>query len=84
MVEVFKTDVFNHHDAHKLIGQIHSIFPSYKANFDLDDCDLILRVESENVVSAESIIVLLKQGGFYAEVLEDDFQPIVAVFQENK
>ncbi|RZK53813.1 MAG: hypothetical protein EOO91_17005 [Pedobacter sp.] len=81
MVEVFKTDVSNCDDAEKLIGQILLNFPDYKVNFDLEDCDLILRVQSFNgSIIPESIISILKQDGFYAEILEDDFQPIPEIF----
>jgi hypothetical protein len=75
MVEVFKTDVSNCEDAEKLIDQILLNFPNYKVNFDLEDCDLILRVQSfEGSIIPQSIILILAQNGFYAEILEDDFQ----------
>lgn len=75
MVEVFKTDVSNCEDAEMLIGQILVNFPNYKVNFDLEDCDLILRVQSfDNSIIPASIVSILKQNGFYAEILEDDFQ----------
>lgn len=78
MVEVFKTDVNNGEAAQKLIGQIHENFITYKANFDLEDCDLILRIQChDGTVCALSIIALLKESGYHAEVLPDDFQPIV-------
>jgi hypothetical protein len=73
MVEVFKTNVTADADAHLLIRELHKAFPSYKANFDLDDCDRILRVKS---ISAEinpfPIMVLLKDFGFEAMPLPDD------------
>ena len=45
MVEVFKTNVKDQGVADKLIDQIHRIFIGYMANFDLEDCDNILRVK---------------------------------------
>ena len=76
MIEVFKTDVSNSEAAKQLLLQIHENFKTYKANFDLEDCDLILRVQCpEGLVCALSIIELLRKNGFYAEVLPDDFQP---------
>lgn len=42
MVEVFKTDVANCEDAKWLIAQLHENFNDHLANFDLEDCDLIL------------------------------------------
>ena len=45
MVEVFRTNVKQRDHANILISQIHKAFPDYKANFDLEDCDKILRVD---------------------------------------
>lgn len=44
MIEVFKTDVRNERDVNLLIALIHKTFGEYRANFDLEDCDRILRV----------------------------------------
>ena len=76
MVEVFKTDVKHRGKAKKLIGYIHQSFIGYKANFDLHDCDNILRVEcATGVVESSLLIDLLKKFGFTAEVLPDT-QPV--------
>lgn len=73
MVEVFKTNVEHRDQADMLIDQIHQIFVEYKANFDLDDCDRILRIKSGNgLVHSSRVIELLKYYGFEAEVLPDD------------
>ena len=68
MVEVFKTNVEQSQMAEQLISTLRIRFPFSKINFDLEDCDKILRVEAENI-SVQVIIKLLKQHGFYAEVL---------------
>ncbi|HYG38208.1 MAG TPA: hypothetical protein VD908_06295 [Cytophagales bacterium] len=79
MVEVFKTNVRDHRYARMLIDQIHKLFSDYKANFDLGDCDKILRVEcSTELIRSSSLINLLKDFGFYAEPLPDD-QPVAAM-----
>lgn len=76
MIEVFKTDVANCDDAKRLIHELHENFNEHLANFDLEDCDLILRIECANgSVNAESIIKFLKERGFEAEVLSDDLEP---------
>lgn len=73
MIEVFKTNVFNDEHAIMLLGEIHSGFSQYKANFDLDDRDKILRVESvAGYVDSSFVIKLLDSFGFYAETLPDD------------
>ncbi|MEO6174561.1 MAG: hypothetical protein ABIP27_05355 [Flavobacterium circumlabens] len=44
-VEVFKTNVQRELDKNYIIAVIQTQFPHYKVNFDLEDCDKILRVE---------------------------------------
>ncbi|HZV69106.1 MAG TPA: hypothetical protein VFG10_06160 [Saprospiraceae bacterium] len=76
MIEVFKTNVTNEEDAQMLLGRIHDCDLRYKANFDLDDCDHILRVECKTgYVGSSYLIQLLDSFGFYAEVLPDDDSP---------
>jgi hypothetical protein len=76
MVEVFKTNVKDQYQADLLIDQIHKNFIGYKANFDLQDCDKILRVKSViGLIQSSSLINLLKDFGFHAEVLPDDCIP---------
>ncbi len=48
MVEVFKTNVNTWRRAKFILDLIHQKFESCEANFDLDDCDNILRVESSD------------------------------------
>lgn len=72
MIEVFKTDVKDRAFASLLIEQIHKTYTGYTANFDLDDCDNILRVKSvSGNVQADPLILLLEEYGFKAEVLPD-------------
>lgn len=72
MVEVFKTNISEHCDAQLLLEKIHKRFDYYAANFDLDDCDKILRVESDvQPVKVKDLIKLIKQAGYLAEVLPD-------------
>jgi hypothetical protein len=73
MVEVFKTNVEDPGQAIMLIDQIHKSFRHYKANFDLEDCDKILRVKSlSGYIQPSSLINLLRGFGFEAEVLPED------------
>ena len=73
MIEVFKTNVRHPAHARLLVQQIHDHFPGYKANFDLDDCDRILRVQSGNgTVYSEPLIKMLGAFGCVAEVLPDE------------
>ena len=68
MVEVFKTNVDQSEHSEMLIDQLISHIPNSEINFDLEDCDKILRVEAERI-SNETIIGLLNRNGFQAEVL---------------
>jgi hypothetical protein len=73
MVEVFKTDVGDAEAAKSLLKQIHENFNAYRANFDLSDCDHILRVQCAlGTVCALSIIELLQKNGYWAEILPDE------------
>lgn len=73
MVEVFKTDVKAHAHALMLIHEIHEAFAGHTANFDLQDCDHILRITSTSkMISSSHVIGFLKEYGFHAEVLTDE------------
>jgi hypothetical protein len=77
MIEVFKTNVKDRNQANMLIGQIHKNFCGYTANFDLDDCDKILRIACDTGhIQASFLIHLLKDFGYTAEVLPDDLQSL--------
>jgi hypothetical protein len=68
MVEVFKTNVQEASEANKLVSLLLQHFPGSKINFDLHDCDKILRVEGKNFAN-ETIMVLVKENGFACDVL---------------
>lgn len=72
MVEVFRTNVCEERDAIQLFVHLQKTNPQYKVNFDLDDCDKILRIESSENVDSENIIFLLGQFGFKGEILPDN------------
>ena len=69
MIEVFKTDVRAASQARKLVAMLVRHFPGSKINFDLQDCDKVLRVEGYNF-KTEKIIVLVREKGFECKVLE--------------
>ena len=73
VVEVFKTNVIDPGQARMLVDHIHKSFRDYKANFDLEDCDKILRIKSAaGFVQAQVLIDLLHNLGCVAEILPDD------------
>jgi hypothetical protein len=68
MVEVFKTNVQQSELARQLSLALLERFPFSKINFDLEDCDKILRIEGSQVC-VDTIIKLLSNHGFECEVL---------------
>ena len=75
-VEVFKTNVADPEQAKWLADQIERNFANCKVNFDLDDCDRILRVVFEGKIQSDLLIELLKDVGCIAEVLPDTIRTI--------
>jgi hypothetical protein len=69
MVEVFKTNIRDKTTASIITAHLHEHFPGGRINFDLEDCDKILRVENENVCP-EKVALILTRNGFACEVLE--------------
>jgi len=45
MVEIFKTNVKKRKQSEKLVSLLSMKYPDLKINFDLEDCDKILRIE---------------------------------------
>ena len=68
-VEVFKTNVTKKAHSEKLLSALLALYPSCKMNFDLSDCDKVLRVEGDQL-EASHIIFLVREYGFRCEVLE--------------
>ena len=69
MVEVFKTNVQKKAQSKMLLSILSEAFPSLKINFDLSDCDRVLRVEGDNI-EALRIMILVKEYGVKCEILD--------------
>jgi hypothetical protein len=69
MVEVFKTSVVERAQAEAILSALVNSFPTIRPNFDLDDCDHVLRVEGIGFTAAQ-IIKLLRCNGYHCEVME--------------
>lgn len=70
MIEVFKTDIKNKTKANTIIKALKLRFPASDFNFDLNDCDKILRIDSnQNITSI--VVEVLNNQGFICEVLEE-------------
>ncbi len=72
MVEVFKTDVEKQSQANLLVDLICLAFTGYRASFDLEDCDRVLRISCEGAaICSTGVIGLLESFGYEAAVLEE-------------
>jgi hypothetical protein len=69
MVEVFKTNVTDQKQAAMFLKILSLHFPHHKVNFDLDDCDKILRVEGSCEI-ADDIRMIARDHGVVCDILE--------------
>ncbi|AUP80322.1 hypothetical protein [Flavivirga eckloniae] len=69
-VLVYKTNVDSKKSATYLKPFLDDLLTGSKWNFDLEDCDKVLRVENDGSIS-KKIIALLKEKGFLCEELEN-------------
>ena len=77
-VEVFKTNVNDRGQADWLVRQIEKAFENCAANFDLEDCDRVLRVQtSDPRLDVCTLIAMLRDLGFQAQVLPDDIPSLL-------
>jgi hypothetical protein len=73
MIEIFKTTVASDHHAANILAQLQHQFPHYQANFDLDDCDRILRIScAHEQVELSSVVLVVENWGHKAEILADE------------
>jgi hypothetical protein len=68
MIYVFKTSVETEKDICELKPGLDKLLPQAKWNFDLDDCDRILRIDSQEE-NIHTVIELLKNTGYECEEL---------------
>jgi hypothetical protein len=77
MVQIFKTNVDDQKLANKILDKLRFQLPVYLFNFDLEDCDRILRAESIDTPVEETSIIKIVTG-MHVEIclFEDDYQDI--------
>jgi hypothetical protein len=67
-VEIFKTNVYRMKDAQRIVATLVSLFSAYKINFDLDDEERILRIESSQLeIETNSIVRNMFEWGYRCE-----------------
>lgn len=73
MVEIFKTNVETQSQADLLTDHLSKAFVNYQVNFDLEDCDNILRVEYRaGLIDCCGLIDFLMSFGCIAEQIRDE------------
>jgi len=73
MVEIFKTNVKTKRQAKLVVARIHKSFVDLSANFDLDDCDKILRIKyMKEELQWSNLIKFLNDLGVQAAILPED------------
>jgi len=68
LVLVFKTNVLLLQESKLLLALLQHEFPGLKLNFDLEDCDHILRAEG-NTAEPGNIAALLKRFGYNCDFM---------------
>ncbi|MCF3109413.1 hypothetical protein LL912_11555 [Niabella sp. CC-SYL272] len=68
-IEIFRTNVFDKATARMLVRNLKRVFPRSKINFDLEDCDRILRIESRQPIDIRRVHFSLKLEGYRADIL---------------
>ncbi len=62
-------------DAEKILMLLEQVYPGYRVNFDLDDCDHILRIKYEgglpDIIGVTNIVF---EAGFIAMVLTENME----------
>ncbi len=68
MIEVFKTNVQEESQCNIIIEKLLEHYPNSLINFDLEDCDKILRIHA-TAISNTKIIAILNSHGYFCEAL---------------
>lgn len=55
-VEIFKTDVNSEPLANEIVCGLNKLYPDCLISFDLEDCDKVLRIESNNAIDVFGVI----------------------------
>jgi hypothetical protein len=69
MVEVFRTNVRKVREARRIVQKLSEAFPEHRINFDLSDCDKVLRIQGKSVQES-SIIHMVTSLNYSCERME--------------
>jgi hypothetical protein len=72
MIEIFKTNVSNKKLAGLILKALQRQLPAYTFNFDLEDCDRILRVQTQGAdIAISAILNVVKNCGAEIQLFAD-------------
>ncbi|MET0244303.1 MAG: hypothetical protein ABW174_12575 [Flavitalea sp.] len=71
MIEVFKTNVNDHLIADAILTRLNASLPDCIINFDLSDCDRILRICTSDELNYNKVMEVVTGYGYLINVLED-------------
>jgi hypothetical protein len=72
MIAIFKTNVDKTRVAKNMVNKLLKIFPGAEVNFDLKDCDRILRIKNHAPdFEIAKVIELVEQEGHSCEEMND-------------
>ncbi|MCX2763842.1 hypothetical protein [Aquimarina muelleri] len=84
MIEIYKTNVQKRQQAKQIVKQIKTLFSNYRVNFDLEDCDCILRIDTGvKILDNNTIIKIVRENGFKIETLSDEISLVKPKFTVN-
>ena len=69
MIEVFKTNIEDDFSASRILDLLNHRFPGCRINFDLQDCDKILRIEGLNF-QTDMVRGIVERVGFDCAILD--------------
>ncbi|MBU3024741.1 hypothetical protein Q4603_18755 [Zobellia galactanivorans] len=73
MIEVYKTNILKKKQVKGIKKQIKNKFPNYCVDFDIEDCDHILRIETFNEALDNDVIInIVQELGFDIDILTDE------------
>lgn len=71
-LEIFKTNVTTLSEADEVLKNLRMYFPSCRINFDLHDCDRILRVEGKACeINIDRILKIVADQRFEIELIKE-------------
>ncbi|HEU4555707.1 MAG TPA: hypothetical protein VFS25_22870 [Chitinophaga sp.] len=69
MIGIFRTNIATQHDKKRVIGAIEANFSVLACSVDIDDCDRVLRIVSQQV-GEDAIIAFVKRLGYHCDPLD--------------